>query len=142
MEYIFSKKQLEKLKKIVEETEQRLFRTTDAKATSGSQQDGWHDEIFRVLLLEEQMWNTRFNEFKVILNNARAIEPCEQKEEVRLGNEVRIQYAESGDVFEFIIDGYLVEPGENRVSLQSPMSQGLLGSKKGEKRTLSVGEKR
>lgn len=139
MEYIFSRKEFERLKKIVRDTERRLSKTTDAKAESGGGQDGWHDESFRVLLVEEQMWSRRFSELKVMLNSARVLEPKEQKEAVSFGNGVKIRYEDSGDVFDFLVEGYLIKTYEHKVSIQSPIAQGLLGANKGEKRTLSIG---
>lgn len=142
MEYLFSEREFEKLKKIVLETSQRLSKTTDAKAESGGGQDGWHDESFRVLLVEEHMWSSRFSELKAMLNNVRIIKPEEQKEIVGFGNGVKIRYEGDGEIFEFIIDGYLIKSYEHRVSIQSPIAQGLLGARKNEKRTLLVGDRK
>jgi len=138
MEYIFSQREFEKLKKSIKQTEKVLAKITNAKAESGSGQDGWHDESFRVFLIEEQMWNKRLSELKDILSQAKVLTPEEQKEVVKFGNGVKILYEESGEIFEFILDGYLIDPCENKVSIYSPIARAIIGAKKGEKRTLVI----
>jgi len=60
--YIFTLKRYEELKKLIDKTKERLTRITKTKAEAGSGQDTWHDEGFKMGLVEEMMWSKRLRE--------------------------------------------------------------------------------
>ena len=88
---------------------------------------------------EEMMLNKRLSELQNLRYNAQIIEPEEQNEVVRIGNGVVVEY-EDGDILEFILDGYVITPSKNRVSIHSPLGRILQGARKGEERILYVGK--
>ena len=89
-------------------------------------------------IAEEMMWSKKLGELEKILFNAQVIEPEEQDKRVAIGVGVVIEY-EDGITAKFILDGYLIEPEENRVSFYSPLGRALLGAEEGEERELVIG---
>ena len=106
-----------------------LQRTTKEKARAGSEQDSWHDEGFKVGIGDEMMWSQKFGELQQILMNCQIVTPLEQDKEVRIGNGVITEDA-SGEKRTYILDGYLVEPFNNLISIYSPLGRAFLGKKK------------
>jgi transcription elongation GreA/GreB family factor len=109
------------------------------KAEAHSGQDGWHDEGFQMFQTEEMMLSKRLSELQNLRYNAQIIEPEEQNEVVKIGNGVVIEY-EDGKTLEFILDGYVITPSKNRVSIYSPLGKILQGARKGEERILLIGK--
>lgn len=137
-QYIFTRKGYEALLALMHRTEEMLGKAIKLKSDSGSGQDGWHDEGFKIGAVEETMWSRRLGELEDLCRNARVIDPKEQNEIVDLGTGVIIEY-ENGSISEFILEGFAIETLDNRLSIHSPLGDAILGAKKGEKRVFQVG---
>lgn len=88
----------------------------------------------------------RITEIENLIRNARIIdETSVNKDEVRIGAKVKIIDLETNKEAEYIIVS-LVEsnPLEGKISVNSPLAEGLLGAKVGEERELNLpkGKKR
>jgi transcription elongation GreA/GreB family factor len=137
--YIFTREGIEELEELIKKTKERLKEIIQLKAEAHSEQDGWHDEGFQMFQREEMMLNKRLSELQNLRCNAQIIEPEEQNEVVKIGNGVVIEY-EDGKTLEFILDGYVIIPSKNRVSIYSPLGKILQGAGKGEERILLIGK--
>jgi len=137
--YIFTREEFEELEKLIKKTKERLKEIIQLKAEAHSGQDGWHDEGFQMFQREEMMLNKRLSELQTLRRNAQVIDPEEQNEVVKIGNGVVIEY-EDGKTLEFILDGYIITPSKNRISIYSPLGRILQGAKKGEERILLIGK--
>lgn len=135
--YIFTREGFKELERLIYETRERLNQTIRAKAEASSGQNGWHDEGFQMLEAEERKLSKRLGELQNLYLNAQIIEPEEQNGFVKIGTGVIIEY-ENGSTFKFVLDGYVVRPLKNRVSIYSPLGRTLQGAKKGEERTLQL----
>lgn len=87
----------------------------------------------------------RVNEIKMQLSSARMIDELEIKEgEVQIGVKVSLQDADSNAKMEWTLVGASEsDPNAGKISVESPLAQGLLGHKVGEqvKVALPAGEK-
>lgn len=139
--YIFTIKGYRMLRECIFRTEKRLAQVTKLKSESGSGQDTWHDEGFKLSITDEMMWSKRLGELEKLFLTARLIKPEEQNDKVKIGVGVIIKY-EDGTIVEYVIDGYLVEPEEGRLSIYGPLGRALLGAEEGDKRTVIIGNKK
>jgi len=76
----------------------------------------------------------RIDELREILASATVVEADDvATDEVGIGCVVRVRDLESGDEWEWAIVGtYEADPGEDRISNESPVGQALIGKKVGE----------
>lgn len=137
--YIFTREGIEELEELIKKTKERLREIIQLKAEAHSGQDGWHDEGFQMFQREETMLNKRLSELQNLRCNAQIIEVEEQDEVVKIGNGVVVEY-EDGKILKFILDGHVITPSENRVSIYSPLGKILQDARKGEERILYVGK--
>jgi len=140
-DYVFTARGYKILQEHIRKTEKRLSQATKSKSEAGAGQDTWHDEGFKLGIADEMMWSKRLGELEKIFSAAQLIRPEEQSEKVRVGVGVLIEY-EDGAIAKYIIDGYLVEPEEQRISVYSPLAKAMLGAKEGDERTVVIGKKR
>ena len=63
---IFTRKGYETLVKKIRETEKLLNQAVKLKSEAGVNQDGWHDEGFKLGVTEEMMWSKRLKELQDI----------------------------------------------------------------------------
>ena len=140
-QYIFTPEGYQDLKDLICETKKRLSRATKEKARAGSGQDTWHDEGFKMGVVEEAMISRRLSELEQLYASARVVEPKKQCEKVYLGVRVVIEY-EDKSTFKFILDGYVVKESTDRVSVYSPLGKAITGAKKGEKRVMWLGKEK
>lgn len=138
--YIFTRKGYAALLEVIRRTESMLNQAIEMKAEAGSSQDGWHDEGFKLGVVEEMTSSRRLGDLQAICSNARIIDPEEQNETAKLGNGITIEY-EDGSSFDFILEGYAIEYSENRVSVHSPLGSAIIGAKEGEKKSFKVGDR-
>jgi len=139
--YLLTKRGYELLKKHIRQAEKRLSQAIRLKSEAGAGQDSWHDEGFKLGIVEEMMWSKRLGELEKVLSNAQLVQPREQNERVEIGVGVVIKDADDGSIDKYIVDGYLVEPEKKRVSVYSPLGKALLGAREGEERTMVIGGK-
>lgn len=138
-EIFFTRKEYETLKRLIRETEEKLSQAVQMKGEAAKDQDSWHDEVFKLGVVDEMMWSKRLRELQDLLLKAKVIEPEEQNECVKIGTGVEITY-EDGSTRKLLVEGYIVGAVENKVSIYSPLGKILLGSKEGEKKIIKVGE--
>lgn len=136
--YLFTRKEYEELKKLINETKERLAQVTKTKAEAGFEEKGWHDSGFQTGVVEEMSINTYLRELQELFFNAEIIEPEEQNSFVKIGTGVIVEY-EDGKICKYIVEGYLINIQEDRVSYCSPLGKALLGAKEGEKRIVKIG---
>jgi transcription elongation GreA/GreB family factor len=141
MSIIFTKKEFEELKKSIEEVERKLKEIIQQKSEAFSGQDSWHDEGFKLGIVEEMTWSKRLRELQELLSKAEIVEPEEQNEYVRIGTGVVIEY-EDGSIKRYIVEGYTVTTTPYKLSIYSPLGKVLLNAKVGDERILNVGGKR
>jgi len=88
----------------------------------------------------------RMGEIETKLQSARLIEEIQgPKDEVRIGAKVTLVLEGDADEFVYTLVGpEESDPSRGRISVQSPLAQGLLGKKVGQEATLSLpgGQKR
>ncbi len=137
----FTRRGIDEFNKQFERTADNLKRATDEKGFSGNGPDAWHDEGHKIALVDEMMWSQRLGEMQVILSQASLIEPEEQKQKVRIGNGVRVEF-EDGTEKGFIIDGYLVSISVPRISIYSPLGRALVGKEEGDSCELEISGKK
>jgi transcription elongation factor GreA len=82
----------------------------------------------------------RVMEIESKLSRARLLEQQNiDKDKVYIGATVALKDVEEGDEFEYtIVDVEEANPAEKKISVQSPMAQGLLGHKAGETVTINL----
>lgn len=123
------------------QTAERLAKATDMKAQASSGQDGWHDEGFKIGLVEEMMWSRELGRLQELMVKAKVVEPEEQNATVQLGNGVVVE-RDDGSVIRFVLSGYMSDPADGHVSIYSPVGQTLIGATEGEERVLSLKDSR
>lgn len=129
--YIFTQKGYDVLKETIENTAKILAKVTRDKANAGSDQDGWHDEGFKIGVADEMMWGKRLSELQTIMQNATIVSPEEQNKVVKFGNGITIQY-QDGSIFSFILGGYNIgiqDEAKPEISIYSPLGKTVLGAK-------------
>ena len=134
--HIFTQRGYNALKEAVGNTAKRLAKVTRDKADAGSGQDGWHDEGFKIGVVDEMMWSKRLSELQTIMQSATVVSPEEQDRVVKFGNGVTIQY-QDGSIFSFILGGYNIgthNEARPEISIYSPLGKAILGAKTGETR--------
>lgn len=136
--YSFTQKGYEELEKVIEETKVKLARVIKEKAEAGSGQDTWHDEGFKLGTVEEMMWSKKLGELQKLALNAEIVTPEEQNSLIKIGTGVIVEY-EDGAFGKYIIEGYIIKALKGRVSIYSPLGKSLLGAKKGEVRSVKIG---
>lgn len=136
-ELIFTPDGYKTLEEKMRQTAERLAKATDMKAQASSGQDGWHDEGFKIGLVEEMMWSRELGRLQELMVKVKVVELEEQNTTVQLGNGVIVE-RDDGSIIRFVMSGYMSDPGEGRVSIYSPVGQALMGATEGEERALSL----
>jgi transcription elongation GreA/GreB family factor len=131
--YVFTRQGYAALLELIFKIQKGLDRAIDTKAEGGAGQDGWHDEVYKLGVVEEMTWSRRLGDLQRLKTDAQIIDPIEQNKVIGLGNGVVIEY-EDGSTFGFLLDGYAVEPSDERVSIQSPLGSAITDAKEGESR--------
>ncbi len=138
--YLITKEEYEKLKKALDVAKERTRKATKDKADAGAGQDAWHDENFKLGIVEEAKWKRQEEELKAIVRNVQIIEPVEQADTAQIGNGVRIEY-DNGEKLEFVLGGYYSGAiMSDKVSIYSPVGEAVLGAREGESRTFKIGK--
>ena len=130
--YYLTKEGLEKVKK----EHQKLMDFKKAK-TKGEVPSIWHSEDVNpeYLSFQEDMslLEARITEYENILRNVELIKPPAKKEQKKVALGATVKLALDGEIDEFQIVGTLeADPAERKISNESPLGQGLLGTKVGE----------
>lgn len=139
--YVFTARGYKMLQEHICRTKERLSQATKLKSEAGAGQDAWHDEGFKLGLVDEMMWSRRLKELEKILFVAQLIQPEEQRERAEIGVGVVIEY-EDGVTDKYIIDGYLMDSEEKRISVYSPLAKAMLGAKEGDERIMVIGDRK
>lgn len=140
MTYFITPTALRRLEGLINELEQKVKKLAIEKTSSGAEQDGFHDEGFRMLFIEERMWLQKLGELQKLYKELRIVEPEEQNEHVDIGTGVVVEY-DDGSIYKLVVEGYIPEGQlENCISIYSPLGQAILGAKKGEEKRLKVGD--
>ena len=139
MAILFTKKQLEELKKIILRTEKDLKKALIKKGevATDSAGDGWHSAEFMSAYVEEVGVRKRLSELKRLAVQAKIIEPEGKTEKVDIGNKVLIEY-EDGSKEKIVLEGYLVKPKDGLASIYSPLGRVLKGAKERQTKTFKV----
>jgi hypothetical protein len=137
--YILTKRGYESLVASIKYVEQRLSEAIATKSDGGSGQDGWHDEGFKIGVVDETMWSQRLGALEEIYRNAEIVYPREQNDIVDFGVGVVLE-DDAGKISKFILEGYNIEGLDGILSASSPLGQAVMGSKKGEKVSFRVGK--
>ncbi|MBU1130949.1 GreA/GreB family elongation factor [Patescibacteria group bacterium] len=137
--YACTKYGLDKIRKAIATAQTNIDSAISMKADSGSSQDGWHDEGFKQGVSEELTWSRRIGELQGILRQTYMADIIETDDVAGIGNGLIITL--NGAEKRFILEGYLLEADEKRVSIYSPLGKLLLGAKEGEEKVLVIGKK-
>ena len=88
----------------------------------------------------EQAWvESRIIEINQILAHATIISSPKKNDKVSLGSRVELQMAGSGDVHKYQIVGSAeADPGNDKISNESPVGQAIIGKRKGDIVTVTV----
>lgn len=116
----------------------RMTQASKDKTASGSDMDGWHDELFKINMESEAQAIQMLRQLQVVAANIEVVEPAEQVDIVELGNAVVIDFEDGEDPETYVVVGYLMGEHHNSITLKSPLGQVLLGAKLGEKKTYSA----
>jgi transcription elongation factor GreA len=83
---------------------------------------------------EHQKVTTRMDEIETKLRSARLIEEADIKEgEIRIGCTVHLKDEKDGDEVTYtLVDGAEADFSKGKISVRSPLAQGILGHKEGE----------
>lgn len=133
--YYLTKKGLEKVQKDYE----ALLEFKKKKTTGDEVPSIWHSEEVNpdYLAFQEDMslLEARLNEYELILKNVELITPPskEKRQEVWLGATVTLEEVPGKVINEYTIIGSLeANPGEGKISADSPVGRQLLGKRLGE----------
>lgn len=137
--YTISTSEAEAIRNAMAICKKRLIRAGKDKTASGSDMDGWHDEMFKVNMESEAQADTMLKQLRDVLVNAVIVEPEEQSELVQLGNAVDLEFEDGESAETYVLVGYQVG-GKNpsSISLKSPLGKVLLGARAGETKSYSV----
>jgi len=88
----------------------------------------------------EQAWvESRIIEINQILAHATIISSPKKNDKVSLGSKVELKMAGSGDVHKYQIVGSAeADPGNDKISNESPVGQAIIGKRKGDSVTVTV----
>ena len=139
--YVFTTRGYKILQECIRKVEDKLSEATKSKSEAGAGQDTWHDEGFKLGIVDEMMWSKRLTELKKIFLSAQLVQPEEQNEKVMIGVGVIVEH-EDGTIANYIIDGYLVKSEDKRISVYSPLGKALLEAKEGDKRVMVIGNRK
>lgn len=133
------------LQRIEEELE--LLRTVHRKRVAENMREAWEDgaEVEDNIGLEYARNELayvegRIDELRELLASATVIDDEEIKtDEVGVGSIVMVREIETGDEWEYSIVGtFEADPGEDRISYESPVGQALMGRKVGDIITVQI----
>lgn len=140
--YTFTPNGFEKLKKLLKEAEEEYKSILTEGYKSGAEQDGHHDEGFQKSLSNAMVQSKRIRELQELNNNAHIVYPENQNEVVKIGNGVSLEYGD-GTIKILILEGYLMgDYDENVISIYSPLGKAILGSKRGDEKTITLPKSR
>lgn len=140
---IFTRNGFNELQRVLGEAQQRLNEATQLKAETGADQDGWHDEGWKLGNTQQMMWSKRVEQLQRIAQRCEIVEPSESSDRVAIGNGVEIEYIDDGTVRRFIVEGYLASPGGSQISIYSPLGKALRGAREDDERSVVIaGESR
>jgi len=137
MRYPFTPQRLAQLELIIDEAKKQADHAAKSGFESGSEQDGHHDEGYQLSLRETAVLDTRLRNLVDILRNAEIVVPVEQDQQVRFGNGVELIY-KNGDASRLIVEGYVFDSAENRLSILSPLGRAIIGAKPGDEVSFTV----
>jgi transcription elongation factor GreA len=88
---------------------------------------------------EQSFVESRIAEVNQILANATIIASPKKNDKVTLGSKVELRDTETKDVHTYQLVGSAeADPGNNKISNESPVGQAIIGAKKGDSVTVSV----
>jgi len=140
MRYLFTPQGLAQLELMIDNLKKQIDHAARSGFESGSEQDGHHDEGYQLSLREIAVLDTQIRDLINIRRNAEVVVPVEQDQQVRFGNGVELIY-ENGEVLRLIVEGYVFNSAENRLSIRSPLGQAIIGAKAGDKVSFTVGNR-
>jgi transcription elongation GreA/GreB family factor len=140
MRYLFTPQRLAQLERMIDNLKKQADYAARSGFESGSEQDGHHDEGYQLSLRETTVLDTQLRNLMNIRRNAEVVVPVEQDQQVRFGNGVELIY-ENGVVLRLIVEGYIFDSAENRLSIHSPLGQAIIGAKQGDKVSFTVGNR-
>lgn len=128
--------------KILTEIEEReiVVRKNIADEIEKARQQGDLSEnaAYKASIEAKEFNENRINQLRELLTNAE-ISSNTNSGVVDLGRKVTIQKSEGGHDVEYIIVGHNeADPGERKISLDSPLGKSLAGKKKGDKVTVNT----
>ncbi len=88
----------------------------------------------------EQAWvESRIAEINLILAHATIIASPKKNDKVTLGSKVELQDSETSEVHVYQLVGSAeADPGNNKISNESPVGQAIIGKRKGDSVTVTV----
>ncbi len=132
MTQYFSPEGLEKLKKELEERENKLRpeiagRIMDAKELGDLSENAEYAEAREAQGMNEG----RIEELKDIIKNAQLIDPRQQHKEVAVGSTISVKFGATNKQFT-IVGAAESNPAQGYISNESPLGSAFIGKKKGE----------
>lgn len=134
---------IEGLKKLQQEL-QELYRQRDEinKEIEEARQQGDLSENAGYQYAKEKqgLIFRRITEIETLIRNARIVDTSQvNKDEIRIGAKIKILDLETNKEYSYTIVSLAESnPTEGRISVNSPLAEGLLGAKVGEERTIDL----
>lgn len=133
-EIYLTKEGRNKLVKELEDLKKRKIVTTDEMARAREHGDLKENAEYHAA--KETLTNLakRIAELEGKLSRARLIEDQNfDSDKIYIGVKVKLKDSDADEYEYMIVDEEEASPSENKISIQSPLAQGLLGHKKGDK---------
>ena len=136
--YFFTPQRFAELESMIAEAKEKADQAARSGHESGAEQDGHHDESYQLSLRQTATLDRLVMDLEEIKCNAEIVIPAEQDHCVQFGNGVELVYS-SGEVERFVVEGYIFDFSNNRLSVHSPLGQAITGKRAGEKAQFNVG---
>lgn len=136
-EYQLTESGITELRTELEELKSRRNDIAERLRAAKAEGDLSENADYTAALEEQEYVEGRISEIEEILHNASVIESSNDSNVVELGNTVELQN-EGNPLSYTVVDSLESDPGEGKISQDSPIGQALLGAQKGETITIST----
>lgn len=136
-EYQLTESGITELRTELEELKSRRNDIAERLRAAKAEGDLSENADYTAALEEQEYVEGRISEIEEILHNASVIESSNDSSVVELGNTVELQN-EGNPLSYTVVDSLESDPGEGKISQDSPIGQALLGAQKGETVTIST----
>jgi transcription elongation factor GreA len=126
------------LAELQQKLKQVLGQLGEAAETGGNV---WHDNFaYEQFTLQSQMLSKQIKDLQDLLGQAEVVKPIPNKQAIRIGSTAKIEFSDGTARTVTIGDRVSSNPNGGIVSYESPLGRALLGARKGDKRTFTVGQ--